>query len=204
MDSSLILQGSEDLFVRIWDIRDSSGRPATVLSGYIYFPVCMDMNVDGYTLATGCKGFDNIGCEVKLWDLRVPSASFRDLRAHGQDVTCCQFLSNKDNGQQQQFLLSASKDGSLIAWASPWDSDLQKGSYQVGNAISSFNILKNAPIIPIPQSENDRRKDTGSGVEQGTTVAIAANDGSLHFVDFNEKFQFRHLHSTSAYNPVIS
>lgn len=58
---NLLYQGSEDLCVRVWDTRASSSNSASQLKGYVYFPLCMEIHSNGYSMATGCKGFDSTG-----------------------------------------------------------------------------------------------------------------------------------------------
>jgi WD40 repeat protein len=99
---NMIYQGSEDLVVRIWDTRSQISQPSMVLSGYVYFPLCMD--VESTTLVTGCKGFNGVGCEVKIWDLRNPSEPTYNISGHTQDVTDCYLFDGK--------VFSVSKDGS--------------------------------------------------------------------------------------------
>ena len=53
MDNALIYQGSEDLNVRVYDIRSSSKMPVKQLSEYVYFPISIDVRNDGHHLVTG-------------------------------------------------------------------------------------------------------------------------------------------------------
>lgn len=99
---NMIYQGSEDLVVRLWDTRSQISQPSMVLSGYVYFPLCMD--IENTTLVTGCKGFNGVGCEVKIWDLRNPSEPMYNISGHTQDVTDCYLFDGK--------VFSVSKDGS--------------------------------------------------------------------------------------------
>ena len=117
----LVYQGAEDLSVRVWDTRTAGvgadgcgasssggaggGQPAATLSGYVYFPLSLDVDASGTYLATGCKGFDNLGADVKVWDLRrtsggggsgggtnanaTPHFSFE---GHGMDASCAKFI----------------------------------------------------------------------------------------------------------------
>jgi WD40 repeat protein len=110
---SLLYQASEDLCVRVWDVRQpsTSGKaPAMRIGGFVYFALCIDMSSDGVHMATGCKGFNGVGCEVKLWDLRDTSKPVREFQEHQQDVTACTFL-------DEASLVSCSKDGSLRMWS---------------------------------------------------------------------------------------
>lgn len=65
-NENLLFQGSEDLCVRVWDTRLSNPIPAMRFSNYTYFPLCGALNDDATLLVTGCKGFNGVGCEVKV------------------------------------------------------------------------------------------------------------------------------------------
>ena len=68
-ETSLVAQGSEDLRLRLWDVRTLS-RPAAVLENeYVYFPLCCDCS--GPYVLTGSNGFNSVGCELRLWDRRT-------------------------------------------------------------------------------------------------------------------------------------
>jgi WD40 repeat protein len=82
------------------------------ITGYVYFPLCLSLsNTNDYTyLATGCKGFNSVGCEIKVWDIRATSHEpISELRGHEHDVNSCTFTSDGN-------ILSASKDGSIAIW----------------------------------------------------------------------------------------
>ena len=49
-----------------------------------------------YLIYLVIQGFDGIGCEVKIWDMRNAAASMAELRGHSQDVTCCSFVRSGD------------------------------------------------------------------------------------------------------------
>jgi len=107
----LLYQGSEDLCVRVWDARSSiASTPTTHITGFVYFPLCIAMHTNGTTMATGCKGFNAVGCEVKLWDLRKVNKPIIEFTGHTQDVTACKFSCCGS------MLLSVSKDGSVCSW----------------------------------------------------------------------------------------
>jgi hypothetical protein len=81
----------------------------------VYFPLSLDLDSSGHYLATGCTGFDNLGADVKVWDLRrtsgggggggsggggggggahtkaekTPHFSFE---GHGMDASCVKFI----------------------------------------------------------------------------------------------------------------
>jgi WD40 repeat protein len=150
----LLYQGSEDLCIRAWDTRSSQGNvPARHLSGYVYFPLCLALHPDGNTLASGCKGFNSVGCEVKLWDLRQTAAPLTEFRGHTQDVTGCRF---SPDGKD---LVSVSKDGIVFAWnTAQSDAESPVAQLSTGRIYSSLAVL--------------------DGEEKGTFVS-GAFDGSI-------------------------
>ena len=108
----ICFQGSEDLCLRVWDTRLSSHQPAMHITGYVYFPLCISIcpgNENSY-VATGCKGFNSVGCTVKVWDIRSSHSTLLvECSGHEHDVNSCQFFSASE-------LLSASKDGTMRLW----------------------------------------------------------------------------------------
>jgi len=120
-----LLQGGEDLRVRLWDTRHGLLNEAGALEGFTYFPLSLDASADGWHVATSSKGFNGVGCEVRLWDLRAlgggsrasgasgargSKALLRTYIGHSQDATAVVFLS--DAG-----IASGSKDGTVRVWA---------------------------------------------------------------------------------------
>jgi WD40 repeat protein len=69
-DGAIAVQGSEDLRVRLWDTRSAPLRECVALEGYVYFPLACDVSPDGRYILTSSKGFNGVGCEARLWDLR--------------------------------------------------------------------------------------------------------------------------------------
>jgi WD40 repeat protein len=137
---NVIFQSSEDLSVKLWDFRHPGYHlPTVCISGFVYFALNMDVQSsdtvvggNGNYLATGCKGFNSVGCNVFVFDLRkLPSTqslseaadySYHnnfiysngpelDFSGHSQDVTCCKF-----SRISTSHLYSCSKDGSVFIW----------------------------------------------------------------------------------------
>jgi WD40 repeat protein len=75
---AVVAQGSEDLRVRLWDCRAmgaSSGAKAvltlhSVLEGYVYFPLGIDVHENGRYVLTSSRGVGGLGGEARVWDLR--------------------------------------------------------------------------------------------------------------------------------------
>lgn len=101
------MQGSEDLTLRVWDER-TMRSPVTTLSGYTYFPLCVDVTSDNLYAVTGSKGFNGSGCEIRVWDLRMHK-QLQLLTGHQQDVTGCKVTAD---GR----IVSACKDGTIGLW----------------------------------------------------------------------------------------
>jgi len=140
--SSTFVQGAEDLHVRIWDTRTGMTAPVVVLDGYTYFPLGLDVDDAGHTLATSSKGFNSVGAEVRLWDLRRPKEAahvwqpqqIAELQGHSADAVACTWLPvavcTALGRDSQDILATASKDGSVRLWSASSESPLAtyKGS----------------------------------------------------------------------------
>lgn len=128
---SVFLQGAEDLCVRLWDTRSGSLKEVNRLEGYVYFPLDIDVSDDGRYALTSSKGFNSVGCEVRLWDLRHTAAptstlshpynaataqplELRQYTGHAQDASACIFANQSIGGKN--LIISASKDGSIRLW----------------------------------------------------------------------------------------
>eukprot|EP00944_MAST-04C_sp_MAST-4C-sp1_P010775 g10775.t1 len=111
-NSSILAQGSEDLKLRLWDVRSGIMKASQTYSGYVYFPLCMDISRDGHLLMTGSKGFNSVGCEIRIWDLRM-NKQMLELRGHDQDVKECFFLRFGDGKTR---IISGSKDKTIRVW----------------------------------------------------------------------------------------
>lgn len=158
-DPALLYQASEDLCVRGWDTREASASmPALHLTGFVYFPLCLAVHPDGHTLSTGCKGFNSVGCEVKLWDLRSCTRPLVELLGHSQDVTGVRFSSDG------AALVSASKDGSIYAWHTQTVSEKTHSPMHIlppdGRSFSSLSLAAN-----------------------GSKFAVGAHDGSISLLE---------------------
>lgn len=171
-DPNLIYQGSEDLCVRVWDVREKSSVPAVHITGFVYFPLCMTTQHDGNILATGCKGFNSVGCGVMLWDLRNTSKPLTELKGHTQDVTGCQF-----NPSNSNILTSVSKDGSVHVW------DMEKLI-----SVANYQFPKKW-VSSIAVCDGMDGKDTHS-----SEIIVGALDGSISVLNYSRlgglKFSF--------------
>lgn len=184
-NQKLLYQGSEDLQIRVWDTKSSQKHPVSTIPGYVYFPLCMSVHSSGYLLATGCKGFNGVGCEIKVWDVRSTSKPVSELKYHSQDVTDCKFSVDGD------YLYSCSKDGTICAW----NRDQFSGVDDIGG--SGGNSQCNVPFGKYSQNnkiysnltvfDGDGNGDSSIGSDGKSIVinrfATGAYDGSLSFFD---------------------
>lgn len=84
-------QGSEDLTMRVWDVRfitnNSTNASCAVTFGkYLYFPLDVDVSKCGNHVVSSSKGFDGSGCEGRVWDIRSPDKPLHVLNGHTQDA----------------------------------------------------------------------------------------------------------------------
>ncbi len=109
---SVVVQGSEDLKLRLWDVRDRSLSPSQTLTGFVYFALCVDVSADGRYVCTGSKGFDGVGCEVRVWDRRQGKC-LHNMDGHRQSTVGCAFLGG---GSGSGYVASVAKDQSIRVW----------------------------------------------------------------------------------------
>eukprot|EP00949_MAST-11_sp_MAST-11-sp1_P000096 g96.t1 len=110
-----IAQGSEDLRVRVWDM-SAHGAPAMTLQGYTYFPLCIDVSPDGNYILTGSKGFNGVGCELRLWDVRT-GKQLKEMTGHMQDTTGVAFVPAPVGSSSSSLCaVSVSKDQTVRLW----------------------------------------------------------------------------------------
>lgn len=108
IDSSTFIQLSEDLEVRVWDIRDNNmlSRPSISISGGPNQLVCSSEVVAGREAFFGSKGFSRQTVEVKAFCLRT--SRFRARREGAASQTIERVEVYRENN-----LVVASKDGTL-------------------------------------------------------------------------------------------
>ncbi|KAG5192412.1 WD40-repeat-containing domain protein [Tribonema minus] len=112
--TNVVVQGGEDLKLRLWDFRTPSSVPAQTLDGFVYFPLCLDVSEDGNYLLTGSKGFNSVGCEGRLWDRRTGQV-VQEYNGHAQDVTACLLAPAALAASSGGAVITASKDQTIKA-----------------------------------------------------------------------------------------
>ena len=137
-NAQVFVQGAEDLSVRVWDCRVGLDTPALTLSGYTYFPLDLACAADGVRVLTSSKGFNSVGAEARVWDLRSPGTAQQSAAAgagegsawggteslqvsgHEQDATACGWVpvgACEALGRSgQDLFVTGSKDGSVRLW----------------------------------------------------------------------------------------
>lgn len=110
-------QASEDLQLRVWDVR-SMARPAEVIkAAHNNVMTCCDVAPDTLTFLSSSNGFDGAGCELKVWDRRM-GKMLCDLRGHTQTVSSCAYLPSAASAQPSAMplVVSASSDTTMRTW----------------------------------------------------------------------------------------
>jgi WD40 repeat protein len=105
VDEKLIVQASEDLRIRLWDIRTKGLSESNSMSVGDNFATTLD--VLGNDLISGHRGFSGNGCDVKWWDFRKMQV-VSSVRAHDMPVEVVKFF--KDS------VVSCGKDGRIVRY----------------------------------------------------------------------------------------
>lgn len=130
-------------------------------------------------MVTGCKGFNSVGCEVKVWDIRNPSQSVYNLLGHSQDVTDCCFVGNN--------IFSVSKDGSIGLWGL---ADGIQTAWKPANGNQAYTCVASRSF-----SNNNNIKDS--------FMTVGSFDGALHKISINlSEVPFNQINVSSYTMPV--
>lgn len=109
----LVVQGSEDLSLKVWDERTALRTPVQTYRGYVYFALAVDVSADSRYILTSSKGFNGIGGEIRIWDRRMDKQVL-ECTGHQQDATACCFMEIEKGVMPTP--VSVSKDGSIKIW----------------------------------------------------------------------------------------
>ncbi|CDW81448.1 wd repeat-containing protein 31 [Stylonychia lemnae] len=143
----LFIECSEDLTLRLWDIRARPFKPSIEFKvGTNFATTCDVLSQDGCDklLVTGHRGFNESGADVKLWD----------LREFGEDKLVWNYPHHKFNPESVRFvqhsdpspvIITASKDQQMHLI------DVEKGdqldSIKHGDSFISMDILGNKGLF---------------------------------------------------------
>ncbi|ODN00958.1 U5 small nuclear ribonucleoprotein 40 kDa protein, partial [Orchesella cincta] len=97
----LVVSGSDDAQVRVWDIRR---RGSVVNLNSVYQVTAVSFGESAQQIVSG--GIDN---EIKVWDLRKAEIAFT-LKGHTDTITCL------DLSPDGSYVLSNSMDGTMRIW----------------------------------------------------------------------------------------
>lgn len=201
-EASSVLQASEDLRLRLWDVRSAgpqqsaSLKPTSTMLGHSNIPLCCDVSRDGMSFLTCHKGFDGTGCELRVWDRRQ-GATRQVLRGHQQAVQSCAFVGNTTGS----YGVSGGSDKTLRLWecsgstgetAAPPSACL--ATHYFPSAVQSVAPLSGLPVpAGAPSSteglnlsfEDDELAfaDGKSSNTNPIQIAVGCFDGSLHVVE---------------------
>jgi WD40 repeat protein len=119
-----IVQAGEDQRIRIWDVRQETLREKTAMNTGDNFATCLDVKEN--LVLSGHRGFNNTGCEVKMWDLRKNEMVF-SVKAHEMPVEGCKFVGSG--------FASCGKDGKLVVYDAR------------GTVVETWRNSENKPLI---------------------------------------------------------
>ncbi|TYZ62748.1 hypothetical protein PybrP1_000189 [[Pythium] brassicae (nom. inval.)] len=157
----LVVQGSEDLTLKFWDERTELRTPAQIFHGYVYFALSVDVSPDTSYILTSSKGFNGVGCEVRVWDRRT-GKQLLEFSGHQQDATSCCFLPGTSDSQSAiPIPVTASKDGTVKVWDAAASRVLCEASEPTGGMF------------------------TGLCAVSGSTLLASTFHGAVHAFEFN-------------------
>jgi len=99
--SSLLVSGSKDRTVRVWDTR--TPNRGCVMALRAHTGAVLDLKLRGNRIVSG-----SMDKTVRMWDIREPQAPLATLEGHSAEVHCVDF--------RDRMVLSGSRDTSLKVW----------------------------------------------------------------------------------------
>lgn len=100
--SSVLVSGSKDKTVRIWDVRQPQGQCVAVLAAHT--GAVLDLKVQGNRVVSG-----SMDKTVRMWDIRASGAPLTTLEGHSSEVHSVDF--------HDRMVLSGSRDTALKVWS---------------------------------------------------------------------------------------
>lgn len=99
--SSLLVSGSKDRTVRVWDARLPGAQAVGVLKAHL--GAVLDLKLRGNRIVSA-----SMDKTVRMWDIRAPQAPVATLEGHSAEVHCVDF--------RDRMVFSGSRDTSLKVW----------------------------------------------------------------------------------------
>merc|ERR1719330_1819028 len=99
--SSLLVSGSKDRTVRVWDTRTPNSHCVNVLRAHT--GAVLDLKLRGNRLVSA-----SMDKTVRMWDIRQPQVPISTFEGHSGEVHCVDF--------RDRMVLSGSRDTSLKVW----------------------------------------------------------------------------------------
>lgn len=145
----LVVQGSEDLTLKVWDERTALRAPVQSFRGYVYFALSVDVSPDSNYVLTSSKGFNGVGCEVRVWDRRT-AKQLHEFTGHQQDTTSCCFLPGANGNRVESAIpipVTASKDGTVKVWDAANSSVLCEALEPSGGMFTSICAVSSSTLL---------------------------------------------------------
>lgn len=152
-DGRILVTGSEDLTLRVWDLK--SGHCYVILEGHVDLIFSLDISYDSSEIISG--GREGI---VKLWDTTTGTCLHNYRRYTDGSIsplTCVNFAN-------KLFIIATSIDHEILGWSK--DGSLVF-NYQLSNAIFALAL----PSLPNP----DKSWNIFVGTRQGELILFKTN-----------------------------
>lgn len=141
-------------------------------------------------------GFNSVGCQVKVYDLRNTAAPVFIGAGHTQDVTGCKFIYSDDtvnsSNTTSEHVASCCKDGSICVWnlgmATHDNADNETAMAQppVATLNTSHNYTSMTQLwsdVSVNRKLNEHQDPYILNGTRKATLCVGSFDGSLHAVD---------------------
>jgi len=186
-------QTSEDLYLRIFDIRRKVNQKSEKKIGNS-IPTSIDMDSSGNYLVTAHQGIDNIGWEVKLWDLRKFSDDSSPpvmIISHDQDVKTARFYYLPTKSESRTFIASSSLDETLRLTDINWCAEIT--NKELPSSVYEFDESVTA-MTPLRSSKNS----SGSGLFSDNLIVAGTDKPQMFLLEVDEQtLEIREYKSTN-------
>jgi len=199
-DQHCFVQASEDLTLRVWDVRTAA--PVQSIATGSDIPLCCDVAPDGYRIVTGHNGFEGEGCAVSVWDRRAMSsgayythglnggAHITQLRGHQQAVKACKLFA-PTAGSGELLCASGSKDGVIKVWSlGSSTSGLQSGRDDQASCVATLELPREWQAVSC--------LDWTESVVHGSLLLAGTESGAAAWIDVSGAYKATHAPAADA------